>query len=354
MEESAAARSALEADGYVVLPTGLPASILEAVVDDIWRHAGATPSDPATWYQPATIRPRPGMVEMYHYQSMWDVRQHPAVYRIFRDLHRTDELWVSIDRVAFKPPVRPGQPDYDQPGFIHWDTDINMYPDIPFQLQGVLALEDTSADMGGFQCVPSSYRDQQRFLDERSKAGPVPWAPTSVTTRSSRSPWPPHDLAIWKTTLLHGNGRNSAQRPRLAQYVTMNPLPPGGVGRETLRQQRRASWSTCALPGHPGIPRVTRAASRSSGVSQRRLARWASACWDWANGPMSPPPPDRLPRSARVGRARRLTFRGAASSDCQRRTPSSDRNAQRHMTGSCARRGHRLQLHWRGRQGGKR
>jgi len=42
LEESAAARSALEADGYVVLPTGLPASILEAVVDDIWRHAGAT------------------------------------------------------------------------------------------------------------------------------------------------------------------------------------------------------------------------------------------------------------------------------------------------------------------------
>ena len=106
--------SALDADGYVVVPTGLPPSILEAVVDDIWRHAGATARDPATWYQPAIIRPRPGMVEMYHYQSMWDVRQHPAVYGIFRDLHRTDELWVSIDRVAFKPPVRPDQPGYDQ------------------------------------------------------------------------------------------------------------------------------------------------------------------------------------------------------------------------------------------------
>src|ERR1035441_8058700 len=136
--------SALDADGYIVVRTGLPPPVLEAVVDDIWRHAGATPGDPATWYQPATIRPRPGMVEMYHYQSMWDIRQHPAVYEIFRGLHRTDELWVSIDRVALKPPVRPGQPDYDQPGFIHWDIDINMYPDIPFRLQGVLALEDTS------------------------------------------------------------------------------------------------------------------------------------------------------------------------------------------------------------------
>ena len=219
LEESAAlpavqepGGSALDTDGYIVVPTGLPPSILQAVVDDIWRHAGAGPDDPATWYQPAIIRPRPGMVEMYHYQSMWDVRQHPAVYAIFRDLHRTDQLWVSIDRVALKPPVRPDQPGYDQPGFIHWDTDINLYPGIPFRLQGVLALEDTSADMGGFQCVPSIYRDQQRFLDERSKDGPVPRAPDIGDHPIVRVPLAAGDLVIWKTTLLHGNGRNSDRK----------------------------------------------------------------------------------------------------------------------------------------------
>jgi hypothetical protein len=228
---------ALDADGYVVVPTGLPSSVLEAVVDDIWRHAGATPGDPATWYQPTVIRPRSGMVEMYHYQSMWDVRQHPAVYRIFRDLHRTGELWVSIDRVAFKPPVRPGQPGYDQPGFIHWDTDTNM---------------------GGFQCVPSIYRDQQRFLDERSTAGPVPRAPDIGGHPIVKVPLAAGDLVIWKTTLLHGNGRNSAQRPRLAQYLTMNPPPPAGEQRETVRRNRIMSWSACAPPdgdAFPGDPR---------------------------------------------------------------------------------------------------
>ena len=250
--------SVLDADGYIVVPTGLPSSVIEAVVDGIWRHAGATSGDPATWYQPAVIRPRSGMVEMYHYQSMWDVRQHPAVYRIFRDLHRTGGLWVSIDRVAFKPPVRPGQPGYDQPGFIHWDTDINRYPDIPFALQGVLALEDTSADMGGFQCVPSIYRDQQRFLDERSGAGPLPRAPDIGDHPIVKVPLAAGDLVIWKTTLLHGNGRNSAQRPRLAQYLTMNPPHPAGEQRETVRRNRIMSWSACAPPdgdAFPGDPR---------------------------------------------------------------------------------------------------
>lgn len=254
----AAAGGALDTDGYVVVPTGLPSSILEAVVDDIWRHANASPGDPATWYQPAIIRPRSGMVEMYHYQSMWDVRQHAAIYRIFRDLHGTDELWVSIDRVALKPPVRPDQPDYDQPGFIHWDTDISRYPDIPFRLQGVLALEDTSADMGGFQCVPSIYRDQQRFLDEQSQAGPVSSAPDIGDHPIVRVPLAAGDLVIWKTTLLHGNGRNSAQRPRLAQYIAMNPLPPAGEQREAQRRSRILSWSTCAPPdgrAFPGDPR---------------------------------------------------------------------------------------------------
>ena len=253
--------SALDADGYIVVPTGLPPSILEAVVDDIWRHAGATPGDPATWYQPAIIRPRAGMVEMYHYQSMWDVRQHPAVYRIFRDPARpTPELRV-LHRPGRVQATRLGpgrQPDYDQPGFIHWDTDINRYPDIPFHLQGVLALEDTSADMGGFQCVPSIYRGQQRFLDERSQAGPVPRAPDIAGHPIVKVPLTAGDLVIWKTTLLHGNGRNSAQRPRLAQYLTMNPLPPAGKHRETVRRNRIRSWSACAPPdgdAFPGDPR---------------------------------------------------------------------------------------------------
>ena len=191
---------------------------------------------------------------------------------------------------SFKPPVRPDHPGYDQPGFIHWDTDINMYPDIPFRLQGVLALEDTSAEMGGFQCVPSIYRDQQRFLDERSKAGPVPRAPDIGGHSIVKVPLAAGDLVIWKTTLLHGNGRNSSQRPRLAQYVAMNPPPPAGEQRETVRRRRIMSWSTCAPPdgdAFPGDPRRIEE-QRGQPAPLGPLGRRLLGLDEWAHAPGTP------------------------------------------------------------------
>jgi hypothetical protein len=179
------------------------------------------------------------------------------VHELFSAIHETDALWVSIDRVALKPPVRPVHPDYDQTGFIHWDTDINRYPDIPFRVQGVLALADTDADMGGFQCVPDVYRDQQRFLDGLSGDGPVPRAPDIGDHPIVSVPLRAGEIAIWKSTMLHGNGRNTSSRPRLAQYLTMNPVPDE-TEREAARAGRVASWSHGGPPegaAFPGDPR---------------------------------------------------------------------------------------------------
>ena len=191
---------------------------------------------------------------MYHYQSMWDVRQHPAVYGIFRDLHRTEELWVSIDRVALKPPVRPGQPDYDQPGFIHWDTDISQYPDIPFLLQGVLALEDTSADMGGFQCVPSIYRDQQSFLDERSKPSHNPGP------RHRRPPDRQGPPGRRRPGYLEDDAA-ARKRQKLRAAPPAGPVrhhEPAAAGRGTARDPQATAHHFVVhlrAPGYPGFPR---------------------------------------------------------------------------------------------------
>jgi hypothetical protein len=235
-------RKELDDKGYLVVSVGLPHELLEAVAADIWHHVGASPDEPATWYQPDVVNPRAGMVEMYQYQSMWDVRQHPALHDVFSAVHGTPELWVSLDRVAFKPPVTEDHPEFDSAGFIHWDTDINQYPDIPFHVQGVLALVDCEADMGGFQCVPDVYRDLPAFVDRYRAEGPVPSRPDYSGYEVRRVALRAGEIAIWSSTMLHGNGRNTSNRVRMAQYVTMNPPPADPQPRLSSREERVAAW----------------------------------------------------------------------------------------------------------------
>lgn len=238
-----ALRAALDKDGYVVVTPGIERELIAAVADDIWTHVGADPSDPGSWYRPDVIKASTGMVEMYHYQSMWNIRQHPALRAVFAEIHRTPDLWVSIDRAAFKPPVAEGHPEFDSPGFIHWDTDINLYPNIALRVQGVLALVDCDADMGGFQCVPEVYRDLDGFLSSYVDGPPVPRTPDISGHEITKVPLRAGEMAIWKTTQLHGNGRNTSERVRIAQYVTMNPPPEDQQERARLLERRVSSWS---------------------------------------------------------------------------------------------------------------
>ncbi len=233
----------LEEEGYVVVQTGIEKSTLDDVVADIFEHTGTEPDDPGSWYRTDTIRAHAGMVEMYHYQSMWDVRQHPGLYEIFRAVHRSPQLWVSLDRVAMKPPARVEHPEFCVDGFIHWDTDINLYPDIRLSVQGVLALADTDADMGGFQCVPSVYKGLSAFVHDYAGERPVPRSPDFAGHEIVRVPLRAGEIVIWRSTMLHGNGRNSSDRPRLAQYVSMNPVPADKTVKEERRAERVASWS---------------------------------------------------------------------------------------------------------------
>ncbi|MFD2078987.1 Phytanoyl-CoA dioxygenase (PhyH) [Actinopolymorpha cephalotaxi] len=249
-------RRRIDEQGYVVVPGVVPRKNVDAVVADIWRHTGADPADRSTWYAPDRIGPA-GMVEMYHYQSMWDTRQDERVHEVFAEIFGSERLWVSIDRTNLKPPSVPEYPDYHHRGFLHWDADIERYPDIPFGVQGVLALADTSEDMGGFQCVPSIYQNLPAYLEKygRSRqADLTEHTPVQVPLRAG-------DMVIWTSLLAHGNGDNLTDRPRLAQYISMNPA------RETDDQARQAridAWQENRPLAHhrafPGDPRGIEAA----------------------------------------------------------------------------------------------
>jgi ectoine hydroxylase-related dioxygenase (phytanoyl-CoA dioxygenase family) len=240
--------------GYVIVQNAVPAQNLQATIEDIWRHTDANPKDPDSWYRADVIRPV-GMVEMYHYQSMWNNRQHPNVYEIFRAIHGTDQLAVSIDRVGLKPPVSPNHPEYDHRGMIHWDTDMTRYPNIPFHVQGVLALADTEPDMGGFQCIPETYEHLDRFLTTQTREKIESRNPDYSGYSITRPRLAAGDLLVWTSLLLHGNGHNTSQRPRLCQYLSMNPA--ASVSDEA-RQARIESWRhNTPAPGKsfPGDPR---------------------------------------------------------------------------------------------------
>lgn len=240
--------------GYVIIHDAVPKENLDALAADIWRHTGADPNDPDTWYRKEVIRPV-GMVEMYHYQSMWNNRQHPHLYDIFRAIHGTDKLWVSIDRVGLKPPVNPNHPEYDHKGMIHWDTEMVKYPDIPFHVQGVLALTDTEPDMGGFQCIPETYQHLPEYLATQTREKIESRNPDYTGYTITKPRLAAGDLLVWTSLLLHGNGHNTSGKPRLCQYISMNPVLEGDDER---RQQRIDCWRQNTHPAaraFPGDPR---------------------------------------------------------------------------------------------------
>ena len=237
-------------NGYIIVPKALPQKNLDAVIDAMYNFLGMTHDKPDDWYR-RPLRTN-GMVEMYHHQAMWDNRQHSRIHQIFTEIWETEKLWVSIDRISFKPPAHPNYPDYANEGFIHWDADTSKLP-LSFGVQGVLYLTDTEENQGGFQCIPGI---QHQLADFGANRPPnykyeIPslreFTPKAISGKAG-------DLLIWHRALAHGNGHNTSNKPRLAQYISMSPAR---MENEDYRQQRINLWknreepSSNAFPGDP-------------------------------------------------------------------------------------------------------
>ena len=88
-------------------------------------------------------------------------------------LYGTDQLLVSLDRAALKPPQRPQSPGWGEAGPLHWDMPKEqlLQPEVLQRLlasctriQGVLFLEDTSEAGGGFCCVDGFHRKIEEWV----------------------------------------------------------------------------------------------------------------------------------------------------------------------------------------------
>ena len=248
-------RAFFDERGYVVIPDAVPPQNLEAAKQAIYDFLGVDPQNPATWYRDP-VQPG-GNVDMHQHPAFWDNRQHPRLYQAFAEVLGTPRLWVSLDRGAFRPPQREDQPRYRSSLVAHWDLPVETMDTLPFGVQGVLALVDTPTEVGGFTCVPGFHKIAADWVKSRPGQGSAVPDLSVLPSGYEMVPVPmaAGDLLIWNRLLLHGNGHNVSDRPRMAQYITMFPAPEGDEW-ERRRHERVALWrERRASAGFPGDPR---------------------------------------------------------------------------------------------------
>lgn len=244
---SAEDRAFFEQNGYTVVRNVVPQQNLDAILAAMEEYLGIDIDNPNDWYR-GPVHPS-GMVELYQHQALWDIRQSPRIHQAFSELWGTEKLWVSVDRVNLKAPQHPEHPEHDHKGFIHWDIDSSLPPS--HFAQGVLCLTDTTAEMGGFQCVPELYRHWDKWL-KTQPADRDPRKPELGNAQVVPVPANAGDLIIWNSMLAHGNGHNVSNRPRLAQYINMvvAPLSPLTPEQEANREDRVARWRDRRPPNY--------------------------------------------------------------------------------------------------------
>lgn len=243
--------------GYVVVRQAILQNQVEATCQLLWEFQQMDPNDSTTWYAPQfrdhamKELNNSGMVECYNHPLLWQNRQTPRVFDAFVDIWDREDLWVTIDRANLNPPNKSGR-DFD--GFIHWDANTTLDP-LPVNVQGVLALSDTSTETGGFQCVPELFehfdswhaqapQDRDPFSPGKDHDYPVEFVPMQAG-----------DLLIFNSLLAHGIKPNRSDQARLAQYIAMVPAEPEN---DDMRQWRITSWRDRIPPqgyAFPGDPR---------------------------------------------------------------------------------------------------
>ncbi|MEU4918104.1 phytanoyl-CoA dioxygenase family protein [Streptomyces parvus] len=263
--------------GYVIVREAIPAATARRLLDFTWEFQGLDPDRPESWYEDRPLRSELdqqlhiyGFVEAYHHQLLWDNRQSQRVYDAFVDVWDCEELWVTLDRLNLNPPNRGNRDraliEPTDRGFdieLHWDIDTTLAVP-PQRVQGIIALNDTRPETGGFQCCPELFRQ----FDAWKVAQPADRDPLRPAIDRDELPvvrpdLRPGDLLIWNGLLAHGVARNLSENGvRAVQYLSMMPALEE---HERLRKSRVESWRHLRTPrwnrtlvGDPVLPEAKR------------------------------------------------------------------------------------------------
>lgn len=203
--------------GYLVLRAAIAPDEAAAVAALLWRLLDASPDDPAGWYGPRT-----NGIMIQHFQDplLEAARRSMRIHKAFAQLHGTSDLWSTTDRLGFNPPEHAG---YRFPGpHLHWD--MSLAPPRPLMTGGILYLTDTDANQGALRVVPGFHR---RLDDWLAAIGETDPRTVDLSGEAVPIPGRAGDLVIWRHELPHGASPNTADRPRMVQYV--NRYAPNAV-----------------------------------------------------------------------------------------------------------------------------
>lgn len=243
--------------GFVVIRQAIAPEQVAATADFLWEFQEMSPENPGSWTAPQrrdhtmVELNNSGMVEAYNHPLLWANRQTPRVYSAFVDIWDREDLWVTIDRANLNPPNRSGRAFT---GFIHWDANTTLDP-LPVNVQGVLALSDTTPETGGFQCVPQLFENFEEWR-RQAPADRDPFSPGQDCGYPTEFvPMKAGDLLIFNSLLAHGIRPNQSDTVRLAQYIAMVPAEEDNT---EVRDWRITSWRDRIPPqgyAFPGDPR---------------------------------------------------------------------------------------------------
>ena len=243
--------------GYVIVRHAVDPELVQRLIDVLWDFDEKDPTRPDSWVSSDRLPHRmkelngTGMLEIYHHQLMWDMRQSQRVYDIFVDIWDREDLWVVLDRANLNVP-NPDQ--YAKPGFIHWDCDTSLRP-LQIGVQGILSLSGQDDEIGGFQCVPELFADLENWIS-RQPEDRDPLRPDLTGFQPKLLHMNPGDLVVFNSLQPHGVRPNrSRDRARIAQYISMYPAKPENTNEQN---ERIDVWKNMKKPpsgAFPGDPR---------------------------------------------------------------------------------------------------
>jgi Phytanoyl-CoA dioxygenase (PhyH) len=206
-------RLQLQKRGFTRVESVIPKELTSRVLDSLTDVSSIDFNDHSTWYNLPDVYP--GIIPSHHHQSQWDIRQHPRLFQVFSELWGSTDLWVSMDRIAFVPPMRAHEPVNCT---LHWDMD----PRTEFIWQAMVYLTDAPTKRAPFTAAPDVFQNLMAWWARHPELTDFSEADFS-NEESVMVPGNAGDLIIWDSRLPHGPGPNRNQLPRVMQAVTMFP-----------------------------------------------------------------------------------------------------------------------------------